>query len=70
MEISNAIALVNPRPDSHYRLRKCKCGHDQPVYIQGKDHRWRVKCLECGMETLEFRAQHEAQVSWNHGVAM
>lgn len=65
MEIINAIRLVAPAPDSQFRLRKCSCGNDQPVYVVGCDGNWRVMCLDCKKETKGHRVQHDAQVEWN-----
>lgn len=65
MEISNAVRIIGPAPDSQYRLRQCSCGSDTVAYVQGEDGHWRVKCLDCGRETEGFAVRHDAQGMWN-----
>lgn len=67
MVVNNAVRLVTPVPDSQYRLKACKCGNDQPVYIQGRDGEWRVECLDCGKQTGDYEERHGAQMEWNWG---
>lgn len=64
---SNAVQIVAPVPDSHYRLKSCQCGNDQAVYIQGKDEQWRVECPDCGNKTGGHGTRHGAQMDWNGG---
>lgn len=68
MVINDAVRLVTPVPDSQYRLKACKCGNDQPVYVVGCDRKWRVMCLDCKKETKGFEVQHDAQTDWNREV--
>ena len=66
----DAIEVIRPDPDSHFRLVPCKaCRSDQVVYEQylaGEKFPWRVRCQGCGcMVDKGMEIRHEAQVAWN-----
>ena len=73
MMLDNVILIQKPEPDSHYRLRPCKCKSDNVAYEQynGKGGaKWRVKCYDCGFSVDKGnRVQHDAQNNWNQEVA-
>lgn len=61
--------IIYPDPDSHFRLRPCKCGSRLVAYykrttINGAAE-WAVGCRVCGKITKWHRAQHRAQIEWN-----
>ena len=68
MILDNDVEIVRPNQDGPYRLRRCKCGSDNVVYIRGVDGLWRVRCFDCGNTGDGDEVQHGAQVKWNGGV--
>lgn len=67
--LTDAIAVVVPEPDSHYRLVPCKCSSDNVAYVQyvsGEEEKWRVCCFDCG-QTVDIGTpvRHDAQTAWN-----
>ena len=70
MILDNDVEIVRPNQDGPYRLRRCKCGSDNVVYIRGVDSLWRVRCFDCGHTGPGDKVQHEAQVKWNGGGRM
>ncbi len=62
MVVNNAVQMITPDRDSQYRLKSCRCGNDQPVYLQGKDSKWRAECLDCGSHTGNHEERHGAQM--------
>ena len=73
MEMENVIQISRPAPDSHYRLRNCRCQSDNVSYVQYEGdgaERWRVLCFDCG-NTVDkgCTVKHEAQVAWNEKMA-
>lgn len=70
MMIDNATAIAKPDPDSHYRLRPCRCSSDNVAYVKilcgDGVERWRAECFDCGIRTAGyFEIMHDAQVAWN-----
>lgn len=68
MRMDNAVQVIKPAPDSHYRLLPCKCGSDNVAYVLGTDGRWRGHCFDCGHTGPGAIVRHEAQVKWNEEV--
>ena len=68
MEMDNAVQVIKPVPDSHYRLVPCQCGSDNVAYVLCVDGRWRVQCFDCGNIGPGDLTRHGAQVKWNKGV--
>lgn len=71
MKLDDAIEIKKPDPDSHFRLRPCKCGSDNVAYVRytnGGDA-WRVSCFDCG-HTVDkgHHDRHDAQVVWNEAM--
>jgi site-specific DNA-methyltransferase (adenine-specific) len=58
MKMDDAVQIIKPAPDSHYRLVPCKCGSDNVAYVLGNDGRWRVQCFDCG-HIMELQAEAE-----------
>lgn len=75
MRIDDAIEIRKPEPDSHFRLKNCRCCRSGNVayvkYLDGSTELWRVQCFDCGYrpEMGGAIARHEAQVRWNLGAA-
>lgn len=40
MEILDAMRMMVADPDGHFRLKRCRCGSENVVYIQGIDGLW------------------------------
>lgn len=63
--------IIQPAPDSQYRLIPCSCGSDQVAYTRMVTIRtgveWAAGCLVCGKMTRWWRVQHHAQIEWNGG---
>lgn len=63
--------IIQPDPDSHYRLIPCSCGSDQVAYARMVTIRggveWAAGCKTCGKTTRWWRVQHHAQIEWNGG---
>lgn len=57
--------MERPDPDSHWRLRNCKCGSGNVAYLEYcAEHgdAWRVKCFACGHTVDKGRkVKHDAQ---------
>ena len=68
MRLDNAVEIIKAEPDSHYRLKPCKCGSDNVAYMLGVDGLWRGHCFDCGHNGKGAKIRHEAQEMWN-GVA-
>lgn len=68
MKMDDAVQIIKPVPDSHYRLVPCKCGSDNVAYVLGTDGRWRVQCFDCDHTGAGDLIRHGAQVKWNKGV--
>ena len=51
---------------------RCKCGGKAAVLV-GPDDVWgchyRVKCWECGIQTVEKRTRDEAVKTWNQEIS-
>lgn len=75
MRIDDAIEIRKPEPDSHFRLKNCRCcGGSNVAYVKYLDEGaelWRAECFDCGYlpETGGTIVRHEAQVRWNLGTA-
>ena len=71
MTFSDAVGVVKPDQESHFRLKPCACGHVDVVYLHCKapcgGFGWRVACSACGCHTDIFPNKHAAQVEWNTG---
>lgn len=65
MRMDDAVKIVKPAPDSHYRLLPCQCGSDNVAYVLGVDDRWHGQCFDCGRVGPESAVRHEAQGAWN-----
>lgn len=68
--MTDAIAVIHPDPDSHFRLLPCKvCESGNVAYVRyqaGARSPWRVQCLACGhVVDRKHTARHDAQVAWN-----
>lgn len=61
-----------PDPDSHFRLRGCKCGWEKAEYIllsgEGREE-WSVECPKCGAHTPRSPIRHDTQIYWNTNMA-
>jgi hypothetical protein len=62
----NAIKIIQPDPDSHYRLVPCLCGCSKTTYAK-YPLMWRVYCPACGeaVDGEPGQSQHDVQVIWN-----
>lgn len=69
MKMDDAVQVIKPAQDSHYRLVPCQCGSDNVAYVLGVDGRWRVQCFDCGHTGAGDLTRHGAQVKWNKGGA-
>lgn len=67
MILDNAVQVIKPATDSHYRLVPCQCGSDNVAYVLGTDGRWRAQCFDCGCSGAGAIVRHEAQQLWNKG---
>ena len=71
MIIDDAIEIIKPDADSHFRLRPCRrCKSDNAAYVKylDKGHEfWRVDCLGCGHSVKPRGAvsRHDVQIQWN-----
>ena len=69
MMLENAIQIIKPEPDSHFRLRNCSvCEGDNVAYIQLKSDGgeiWHGKCFDCGHMGAGSPVRHYAQAHWN-----
>ena len=65
MMLDDAIDIIVPEPDKHFRLLPCKCGSDNVAYVLSADRIWRVHCFDCGHDGAGSEIRHEAQVAWN-----
>lgn len=68
MMLHDAIEIIVPAPDKHFRLRPCKCGSDNVAYVRYEDQGeelWRAQCFDCGRTGAGSKIRHEAQVKWN-----
>lgn len=64
--VKGAVQMVVPSPDSHFRLKECLCGNDQPAYFRRGDGKWQVQCMNCGrMTDRGEQTRHGAQLRWN-----
>lgn len=74
MQMENAIQIIKPDPESHFRLRPCLCKSENVAFVQYEnegEELWRVQCFDCGHTILPGSAiRHEAQVEWNKEVAL
>jgi hypothetical protein len=68
----DALEIVMPEPDSHFRLLPCKkCHGDNVAYVKylhpEKGELWRVVCFDCGeiVDTADATCRHEIQIIWN-----
>ena len=74
MKMDDAVQIVKPVPDSHFRLRPCKCSSDNVAYVKyldGPEEVWAVQCFDCGYRAMRapgYKIQHDAQAAWNNGV--
>ena len=63
--------IIQPAPDSQYRLIPCSCGSDKVAYAKRitipAGVEWSVVCNTCGKTTRWWRVQHHAQIEWNGG---
>lgn len=66
------LKAMTADPDSHWRLRGCKCGCEKPEYIllggEGREE-WTVECPVCGAHTPRSPIRHDVQVYWNRNLA-
>lgn len=62
----HAIKIIQPDPDSHYRLVPCLCGCSKVTYAK-YPLMWRVYCPACGeaVDGEPGQSQHDVQVIWN-----
>lgn len=70
--MDDALEIVKPPPDSHFRLVPCRCcGGDNVVYEKylhpTKGELWRVVCFDCQetVDTGDAVCRHQAQLEWN-----
>ena len=50
MEMNDAIKIIKPERDSHYRLLPCDCGSDNVAFVKYQADNcnlWRVQCFDC-----------------------
>lgn len=69
----NITEIKFPDPDSHFRLRPCKCTSENVAYVQfqsGGAKLWTVRCFACAARGLPFPTRHSAQVYWNNNMAV
>lgn len=61
----DAIEVIRPDPDSHFRLLPCKVCQSEDIAYE-RPWGWRVRCQACG-HTVDIgtHVRHEAQVAWN-----
>lgn len=70
MYIDDAIELIKPEADSHFRLKACRnCKSDNVAYVKYENNgkiQIRVSCFDCG-STVQTGSEcaHDAQVAWN-----
>lgn len=75
MRLDDAVQVIKPDPDSHFRLRPCKCGSDHVAYVKyldGPEEAWAAQCFDCGYRAMSVpgcKIQHDAQMAWNKAVA-
>ena len=64
--MTEAVEVVRPDPDSHFRLLPCKVCQSEDVCYEYRPWGWLVRCQACG-HTLDIgtHIRHEAQVAWN-----
>lgn len=72
MKMDDAIEIVKPDPDSHYRLLPCGCGSDNVAYVAydaAPGTLWGVQCFDCGhvFRSQEGMTRHGIQLEWNGG---
>lgn len=70
MELSDVIGINKPKPDSQYRLRRCKkCKGDNVAYVHYNGRggaKWCVECFDCGHKVDKGNTvRHDAQLAWN-----
>ena len=69
MKMDDVIQIVIPAPDSHWRLKPCRCRSDNVAYEQYNGRggaAWRCKCFDCGYTVDKGnKVRHDAQVVWN-----
>lgn len=73
MRIDDALEIIKPAPDSHFRLLSCECTGDNVAYVKYEHQdgeRWRVQCFDCGKiaDPGHPAPRHEAQVLWNRRI--
>jgi hypothetical protein len=64
--LPNAIQIILPDTDSHFRLVPCLCGCSKVQYVK-YPLMWRVYCPTCGeaVDGEPGQSQHDVQVIWN-----
>ena len=69
MMFEDAIQIIKPEPDSHYRLLDCpECNGDNVAYIQKANvagATWHGMCFDCSHTGKGDAIRHEAQKNWN-----
>lgn len=74
MYIDDAIGIMKPEPDSHFRLIPCgNCKGNNVAYVKYLDKdrvRYRVSCFDCGntVEPEKAACAHDVQLVWNRKV--
>ena len=62
----DAIEVIRPDPDSHFRLLPCKVCQSEDIAYERHLCGWRVRCQACGHAVdIGTYVPHEAQVAWN-----
>lgn len=74
--LREGLQIIDTRealPDGQFRLRGCRCGSEDVVYLRIRDgsrEPWMVRCLACGAQGERKEICHEAQVDWNTNKAV
>lgn len=49
MKMNEAIQIIKPAPDCHFRLVPCQCQSENVAYVQQADSLWHVRCFDAGL---------------------
>lgn len=65
-----APQIVQPDPDSQYRLLPCECGctmagYTRRVTTPPRRVEWAIRCPVCGRMSRYWTIKHHAQIEWN-----
>ncbi|MBQ7346064.1 MAG: hypothetical protein IJW45_08405 [Oscillospiraceae bacterium] len=69
----DVIGQIVPDPDGQFRLRRCRCRHEDVRYLRVRaedgSEPWVVRCFGCGATGAAKMIRHDAQIYWNHEMA-